>query len=181
MTDATQPTPEVAVPELTPEQASTNFYWYYGKEEVFNLQTTVRGILTPGQIEHHIHTVKQTMMAVHRIGGHPRTTKEDRVQTTATAATSPFIPENGSHGQSVCAMVEVGTAFKSGNTQLKFHCDGMEHPLTFTKAVGEMAKLLAPLNIPAEQIVVGKKFPVNATVSWEQVDKYKNVLAVTPR
>ena len=179
MTDATQPTPEVAVPELTPEQASTNFYWYYGKEEVFNLQTTVRGILTPEQIKRHVDTVKQTMVTVHGIGGHPRATKEDRVQTTTTTTTPP--PENGSHGQSVCAMVEVGTAFRSGNTQLKFHCDGMEHPITFTKAVGEMAKLLAPLNIPAEQIVVGKKFSVNATVSWEQVDKYKNVLAVTPR
>ena len=177
MTDATQPTPEVAVP---PEQASTNFYWYYGKEEVFNLQTTVRGILTPDQIKRHIDTVKQTMVTVHGIGGHPRTTKEDKMLTTATAAATPP-PENGSHGQSVCAMVEVGTAFKSGNTQLKFHCDGMEHPITFTKAVGEMAKLLAPLNIPAEQIVVGKKFSTNCVVSWEQVDKYKNVLAVTPR
>ena len=179
MTDATQPTPEVAVPELTPEQASTNFYWYYGKEEVFNLQTTVRGILTPEQIKRHVDTVKQTMVTVHRIGGHPRATKEDRVQTTTTTTTPP--PENGSHGQSVCAMVEVGTAYQSNKPQFKFHCDGMEHPLTFTKAVGEMAKLLAPLNIPASEIVVGKKFPVNATVSWEQVDKYKNVLAVTPR
>src|SRR3990167_9761529 len=180
MTDATQPTPEVAVPELTPEQASTNFYWSFGKEEIFLLQTTVRGILTPEQIKRHIDTVKQTMVTVHGIGGHPRATKEDKMLTTATTTTTPP-PENGAHGQSVCAMVEVGTAFKSGNTQLKLHCDGMEHPITFTKAVGEMAKLLAPLNIPAEQIVVGKKFSTNCVVSWEQVDKYKNVLAVTPR
>ena len=178
MTDATQPTPEVA--ELTPEQASTNFYWSYGKEEVFNLQTTVRGILTPEQIKRHVDTVKQTMLTVHGIGGHPRATKEDKMLTTATAATTPP-PENGPHGQSVCAMIKVGTSYTGNKTQLQFFVEGREHPLTFTRPVAEMVKLLAPLNIPAGEIVVGKMWSASCIVFWEQKDQYQNVVQVTPR
>ena len=89
--------------------------------------------------------------------------------------------EQGDIGESVCAMIEIGTAYKSGKTQLKFHCDGQEYPLTFTKEVGEMVKLLSPLNIGADQIVIGHKIPVNAKVSWQQGEKYKNVISVGPR
>ena len=164
------------LPSFTEAPASLNFFGITSKG--WNIQITLRD-------ENEAHLLERFAVLVDELGNKYHVTPkpvgaQPQASTPATTTTSPP-PENGSHGQSVCAMVEVGTAFKSGNTQLKFHCDGMEHPLTFTKAVGEMAKLLAPLNIPAEQIVVGKKFSVNATVSWEQVDKYKNVLAVTPR
>ena len=166
------------LPSFTEAPASLNFFGITSKG--WNIQFTLRD-------ENEAHLLERFAVLVDELGNKYHVTPKPvgaqpvaaQPQASASATTPP--PENGSHGQSVCAMVEVGTAFKSGNTQLKFHCDGMEHPITFTKAVGEMAKLLAPLNIPAEQIVVGKKFSVNATVSWEQVDKYKNVLAVTPR
>src|SRR3990167_1435022 len=48
-------------------------------------------------------------------------------------------------GTATCAMIEVGTAYTSGKTQLKFHCDGFENPLTYTKGVESMVKLLAQL------------------------------------
>ena len=164
------------LPSFTEAPASLNFFGITSKG--WNIQITLRD-------EDETHLLERFAVLVDELGNKYHVTPkpvgaQPQASTPATTTTSPP-PENGSHGQSVCAMIEVGTAFKSGNTQLKFHCDGMEHPITFTKAVGEMAKLLAPLNIPAEQIVVGKKFSVNATVSWEQVDKYKNVLAVTPR
>jgi hypothetical protein len=81
---------------------------------------------------------------------------------------------------SVCAMIEVATSYSGGKTQLKFHVDGMEHPLTFTREVKEMATLLKPLGYTADHIVVGKKYPTNCIVTWVQAEKYRNVLAVRP-
>ena len=79
-----------------------------------------------------------------------------------------------------CAMIEIGTSYKGGKTQLKFHVDGFEHPLTFTREVGDMVKLLTPLGFTAAHIVIGKKYSVKARVTWEQNDKYKNVVSVQP-
>ena len=162
------------LPSFTEAPASLNFFGITSKG--WNIQFTLRD-------ENEAHLLERFAVLVGELENKYHVTPKPvgaQPQASAPITTTPP-PENGSHGQSVCAMVEVGTADQSNKPQLKFHCDGMEHPLTFTKAVGEMAKLLAPLNIPAEQIVVGKKFSVNATVSWEQGEKYKNVLAVTPR
>lgn len=60
------------LPEVNPEQASTNFYWTFGKEEVFNLQTTIRGTLTPEQIEAHLATAIEAMKAVATRHGHAK-------------------------------------------------------------------------------------------------------------
>ena len=81
-------------------------------------------------------------------------------------------------GTATCAMIEIGTAYTSGKTQLKFHCDGFENPLTYTKGVDEMVKLLAQLGFTAAHIVVGQKYPVNALVRWVQKGDYKDVLEV---
>lgn len=102
-----------------------------------------------------------------------------------TASTSvpppPAAPVNGNGAQeSLCQMIEVGTSFTGGKPQLKFHCKGMDHPLSFTKPIGEMAKLLAPLGYTQAHIVVGEKYPASAMVKWEQGEKYRNVLAVRP-
>lgn len=100
-----------------------------------------------------------------------------------SAPPPPPAPSNG-NGQaaqeSLCALIEVGTSYQGGKTQLKFHVNGMEHPLTFTKEVSEMAKLLAPLGYTAAHIVVGQKYPASCMVKWNQGEKYKNVLAVRP-
>ena len=81
-------------------------------------------------------------------------------------------------GVAECAMIEIGTSYKGGKTQLKFHVDGFEHPITFTREVGDMVKLLTPLGFTAAHIVVGKKYPVKARVNWEQNGQYKNVVSV---
>ena len=81
-------------------------------------------------------------------------------------------------GTATCAMIEVGTAYTSGKTQLKFHCDGFENPLTYTKGVESMVKLLAQLGFTAAHIVVGQKYSVNALVRWVQKGDYKGVLEV---
>jgi hypothetical protein len=78
-----------------------------------------------------------------------------------------------------CVMIEVGTSHKGGKTQLKFACDGLEFPLTYTKAVVDMVKLLTPLGFTAAHIIIGKKYPVNCFVTYhESVNDgktYKNV------
>lgn len=78
-----------------------------------------------------------------------------------------------------CVMIEIGTSYTGGKTQLKFNCNGLEHPLTYTKAVGDMVKLLAPLGFTAAHIVVGQKYPVSCFVTYHESTNdgktYKNV------
>lgn len=98
------------------------------------------------------------------------------------SAPPPPVPANGNGqgSESLCSMIEIGTSFTSKKPQLKFHCNGLEHPLTFTKSTGEMAKLLAPLGYTEAHMVVGQKYPTSAMVKWEPNGQYKNVLAVRP-
>lgn len=83
-----------------------------------------------------------------------------------------------------CVMIEVGTSYQGNKPQLKFSCNGLEHPLTFTKDVNEMAKLLAPLGFTAAHMVIGQKYPVNCIVTYTESSKdgktYKNVQSVKP-
>lgn len=81
-----------------------------------------------------------------------------------------------------CVMIEVGTSYTTKKPQLQFACNGLEHPLTFTKDVNEMAKLLAPLGFTAAHMVIGQKYPVNCIVTYTESSKdgktYKNVQSV---
>lgn len=70
-----------------------------------------------------------------------------------TAPSGPMVAQ--------CVMIEIGTSYQGGKTQLKFNCNGLEHPLTYTKEIGEMVKLLAPLGFTPAHIVVGQKYPVS--------------------
>lgn len=78
-----------------------------------------------------------------------------------------------------CVMIEIGTSYQGGKTQLKFNCNGIEHPLTYTREIGDMVKLLAPLGFTAAHIVVGQKYPVSCRVTYHENSKdgktYKNV------
>jgi hypothetical protein len=58
--------------EVTPEHASTNFFWTYGTEERFNIQTTVRGILSEDEIAAHVSSAIAAMKRVTEIGGHAK-------------------------------------------------------------------------------------------------------------
>lgn len=98
----------------------------------------------------------------------------------------PTAQTNGGAHEAQCVLIEVGTSYSGGKPQLKFTCDGLEHPLTFTKPVGEMVKLLAPLGYTAEHLTIGKKYGANCTVRYTENTNadgktYKNVQSVTPR
>ena len=114
-----------------------------------------------------------------------------------SAPTTPVMPTpepaaapngNGNSRHSVkCVMLEVGTSYSGGKTQLKFSCDGLEHPLTYTKTLGDMVKLLQPIGAwTAEHIVIGKKYAIDCMIDYVEntSDKdgktYKNVVAVRP-
>lgn len=175
----------------TPEEASTNFYWTVGKNEVFNLQTTVRGALTDKQVKLHIESVLEALKLVVKLEGHAKAVGKQDNHATGTAATvaTPGLPAptNGvppppavsaGASESACAMIEVNTSYTGNKTQLSFHVNGMDKPLRYTQDVAKMAALLAPLGFTAAHIVVGQKYSVNCIVTWQQAEKYKNVLSV---
>jgi hypothetical protein len=58
--------------KVSTEEASTNLYWTFGNEEVFNLQTTVRGAINDAQISAHLASVKAAMKAIVQLGGHAK-------------------------------------------------------------------------------------------------------------
>lgn len=87
---AEQTIPEKTVVIDNPEQASTNFYWTWDTEgQVFNLQTTVRGVLTYEQVQAHIKTAMETMAHVQQLGGVAKQVGKgadtSKVTTTITA------------------------------------------------------------------------------------------------
>ncbi len=187
----TGPEAEIVSPPTT-DEASTNFYWTVGTNEVFNLQTTLRGQVDPAAVKQHVTGVMESLKQVIKLGGHAKAVgRQPEPMPTANAA-APIPPAgvvppppapNGALAQagtqeSACAMIEVGTSYQGGKTQLKFHVNGMDHPLSYTKEVGDMAKLLAPLGFTAAHIVVGQKYAINCIVTWQQGEKYRNVLSV---
>lgn len=109
---------------------------------------------------------------------------KDGWQTTAAARTATPAPTaangDGASGQTPCAMIEIGLTYTSKKIQLMFHCDGFEKPLTFAKGMPEMLRLLAPLGIGQEKIVVGKKIPIACVVHWQRGEKYTDVMSVAP-
>jgi len=81
MIEMTDQLPEV---EVSTEAASTNFYWTIGHEELFNLQTTVRGVLDAEQVSAHLSTVISALKEVVAHGGHAK-------QVGASAYTKPAV------------------------------------------------------------------------------------------
>jgi hypothetical protein len=98
--------------------------------------------------------------------------------TGATVPTAPATVVAGSQ-RAQCVMIEIGTSYTGGKPQLKFNCNGLEHPLTFTKDIGEMVKLLTPLGFTSAHIVIGQKYSVTCYVTYHENTKdgktYKNV------
>jgi len=173
------------------DELSTNFFYTLGKNEIFNCQFTLRGNPTRAEIESHLTSLVVAMKAVVHLGGHAKQVGQQPGLTPVTVA--PVIPglpgtnvappaavAQVQSGEVPCVMIEVGTAYKSGKTQLKFHCAGFENPITYTREIADMLKLLAPLGFTAQHISIGQRYTVNSVVAWEQAadSKYKNVVAV---
>lgn len=177
----------------TTDEASTNFYWTAGKDEVFNLQTTLRGAVDPQAVRLHLSNITTVLALIVKMGGHAKAVGRQAEPVPSPNATAPIPPAistsmvppppvapnaNGGNQESVCAMLEIGTSYTGNKPQLKFHVNGMEHPLSYTKEIKDMAKMLAPLGFTAAHIVVGQKYPVNCVVIWKQGEKYRDVLSV---
>lgn len=198
MTEPTEPTLDPI--EVSPEELSTNYYWTYGHKEQFNIQSTVRGNPSGPEISEHIDSLIAHMTEVVARGGHARrvdTKGTDAaltsVVTTPTQAAietgkavpppPPPAPNNGNGGapqESQCVLIKVGESYTAKKPQLQFEVNGREHPLTYTKSVADMAKLLAPIGFTAAHIVVGQKYSVNCIVTWRMGEKYPDVLSVRP-
>lgn len=87
--------------------------------------------------------------------------------------------------ESSCAMIEIGTAYKSGAPQLRFYVTGFEKPLTYTKSLAQMLALLSPLGFTEKHLSIGQRYAVKALVKHqphtnEDGKTYHNVLSVRP-
>ena len=161
---------------------SDNFHWV--DTDGFRHQITVRAN-TGAQLLERIDAARTNLMkrgATPSGQSEPPTTDQEAPRQAQLPAPTPGVPPPAAAapegGTATCAMIEVGTSYTSGKTQLKFHCDGFENPLTYTKGIESMVKLLAQLGFTAAHIVVGQKYPVNALVRWVQKGDYKDVLEV---
>src|SRR3990167_3119335 len=172
--------------EMEESRASLNFFGITGKG--WNVQFTLRdddemalmerfAKLSGWLEEHHVAPKPVGQQAANSRQTAPEAPGQAQLPppTPGVPLPAPAAPEGGT---AMCAMIEVGTAYTSGKTQLKFHCDGFENPLTYTKGVESMVKLLAQLGFTAAHIVVGQKYSVNALVRWVQKGDYKDVLEV---
>lgn len=191
--------------EVNPNELSTNFYYTFGNAEIFNCQFTVRGNPTGAEIDAHIRSTVSAMKQVVELGGHAKPIGQQTPKSNADAPETPKAPAayTGLPGEPQyvpvapavpaaqsapnyaatdvqCFMIEIGQSFKTKAPQLNFHCTGLQDPLRFTRSIDEMVKLLAPLGYTAAHIVVGQKYPAKAIVTWQQGEKYKNVIAVKP-
>ena len=73
-----------------PEQASTNFYWTYETQsQVFNLQTTIRGILSLEQVQAHIKSALEATAHIHSLGGLAKQVGKNAYETPAATLPVP--------------------------------------------------------------------------------------------
>jgi hypothetical protein len=82
--------PEKQVDKQIPpsaEEASTNFFWRIGKEQVFDMQTTVRGVPTEWGMREHLRAVVGTIRAVVSVGGVSKNTVAFAAPAPVTVAT----------------------------------------------------------------------------------------------
>jgi hypothetical protein len=77
-----------------PEQASTNFYWLYTtKDQTFNLQTTIRGVLDFEQIKAHVNSALGAIAFINEIGGQAKDLRNKYDTTPAATLPQPTAVE----------------------------------------------------------------------------------------
>ena len=90
MTDQTITGKTVDAKIDNPEQASTNFYWTYETVNgVFNLQTTIRGILSFDQIKAHLNSGLDAAAQVVSLGGMAKQVGKSAYEPAASTLPQP--------------------------------------------------------------------------------------------
>lgn len=96
---------------------------------------------------------------------------------------APGTTEDG--GTAHAVLMKVGKSYSGGKPQLQFECEGLEHPLSYTRPVPDMVKLLAGVGkYTPDMMTDGKKWAVNYLIDWKLGDpngegkRYRNVIAV---
>ncbi len=104
---------------------------------------------------------------------------------TPAPSPAPEIVTDGGTARAI--LMKVGKSYAGNKPQLQFEVEGMEHPLSYTRSVVEMMKLLAPVGAYSpEMLTDGKKYGVNYLVEWKLGDpnaegkRYRNIIAVKP-
>lgn len=188
--------------QITPpsaDHASTNFFWKYGKDDIFELQTTLRGYLSEEQVNMHIDMMMKSMLQVYNRGGRPRLSANPVTTTTATgsmttgpaapapaapppAAASPGSPApstpapppaGGKNPSSVVVSRMVIEPRPDGKSRISFYCTGDQYPRIYT--VQDPTNLAAMLSKcgawTEEHLTQAKEYAVHYKVSWVDSDK----------
>lgn len=96
------------------EEASTNFYWTCGNEQVFNLQTTVRGVLNSAQIHQHVESVKQALGIVVNLGGKARANGKGNDPAPIPLPASPMTGAASSNPQAIVTLTTPAATAPAG-------------------------------------------------------------------
>lgn len=171
---------------LDTEQASTNFYWTFGKQEVFNLQTTIRSQLTDAQITAHLDTVKRSLLAVDKMGGKAKAVATPGASTKATTAAgntqapppagqkapTPTTPANGKAVQSFVATQMEVMPKPDGKAEVKFYAEGHKYPdLYATKTVTQWIDTLKECGAwETSHFAAATMYACDMRVDWVESD-----------
>jgi hypothetical protein len=184
-------TNETVLAAPTAEEASTNFYWTFGREEKFNLQTTVRGALTPGQIKLHLAAVKAALTAAVELGGHAKAVGRAVLEENSAAAMQTVSAPAGNGWTPPAptgpvSMTVAGGGFASaerltiiankleiapradGKVDLKWYAPGHQYPdIYMTRTVAETLAALRPTGewLP-EHLSKAEEYPVSHAVDY---------------
>lgn len=88
MTAIPATTEKAKVMPPTTDECSTNFYWTVGNEQIFNLQTTLRGQVDPEAVALHLRGVLDSLKALVNMGGHAKPVGQQSAPPTAAVPTS---------------------------------------------------------------------------------------------
>jgi hypothetical protein len=166
------------------DEFSANFYLV--TPTGVSVQITLRGAPSVRQIKNGFDSLLIALEEGHRRKFQPKeSAKPAGVPPLPSGAVPPPppippVPAAPEQGEAQCLSISIGNGYKSGKPQLKFACVGFDKPLTFSKGLDDMAKLVAPIGLVREHLVVGQTYNLPCKVTWKKSGQYTDVLAVTP-
>lgn len=183
---------------LSTDEASTNFFWTYGKGEYcYKLQTTVRGLPDLHKLQEHISTVVSTLSIVNQSGGKATETVTSPVPAPTTApsalpppTTQPTSPTPTTENEGVFIATKLAVTIRpDGKTQVGLYGTGDKYARCVVINTSEaVANAFAKCGAWQPQHFAGPAtYNVNIKVSWRNSEKlnangkpYKNVTSLDP-